>query len=268
MASAMAYEAKIMLDSLNPFNGARLTTMQVSLPRFIWDEMLTHRMFSRNASSTRAVPVAKMIEQVINDPVIPIQWGKNRPGMTASDEISDKVEAEKVWLLGRDSAVFIAQSLLAMQAHKQVINPVLMPYSWITAVITATEWANFFKLRNHKDARPEMERIASMMYSVYETSLPVKRSHHIPYWDSECGEGLIEGMWRSVARCCRVSTLRHDGTPATLDEDHALYVRERAEGHWSPFEHQATALNDKFRWSGNFRGWQQYRKEFSGESGE
>ena len=95
-------EAKIICDSISP-DGIRLTTMEVKMHRFILAEMNTHRIFSRNSASSRAIPVKKMLERVKTDPAMPVFWGKNQSGMGASEELSplEKEEAIKQWLEAR-----------------------------------------------------------------------------------------------------------------------------------------------------------------------
>jgi len=78
--------AKVIADSV--FQGHRLTTLILEYPRFIHSEFMTHRVFSRNASSSRAIPVRTMLWQVIRNPAMPVHWGKNQPGMQAKEELS------------------------------------------------------------------------------------------------------------------------------------------------------------------------------------
>jgi hypothetical protein len=67
--------AKIVADSLS-IHGDRLTTLLITFPRFILAEVNTHRMLSKNTSSSRAIPFEKMIQSVEKDPFIPIAWQK------------------------------------------------------------------------------------------------------------------------------------------------------------------------------------------------
>ena len=158
----MPYTARILLDSLSPV-GARLTTMEVRYPRFIHSEMMTHRVFSRNAASSRAVPIKKMIAAVREEPAMPIFWGKNQSGMAAREEIvgDARVRAETEWRRALDNALETAEQLSSSEVdlHKQLVNRILEPFAWITVIITATEWANFFTQRLHADAQPEGWRV-------------------------------------------------------------------------------------------------------------
>lgn len=260
------YKAKIILDSVAPC-GKRLTTVEATYPRFVHSELMTHRMFSRNSASSRAIPVKKMLEQIRTDPAMPVWWGKSQTGMSADSQIEDVEGAKKAWLQARDSAVVQAENLLALGLHKQLVNRVLEPFAWITVIITATEWNNFFQLRRHRDAQPEIHKIADMIYDVREASTPVVREWHLP-WIQEDEQGLdIELLKKlSTARNARVSYLTHDGK---RDHSKDLELFEHlltgsGTGHWSPFEHVARAL-DKAERSGNFVGWEQYRKTFMNE---
>jgi thymidylate synthase ThyX len=240
------YQAKVILDSVGI---RRLTTMELTYPRFVHSEFMTHRQFSRNAASSRAIPIDTMLQKVMDDPVIPVSWGKNQKGMQAEEELDEEVakEAEACWLLARDQAVAMARVLQAKGVHKQLVNRITEPWMYITVVVTATEWSNFFSLRCHKDAQPEIKHIADMAHAAYAESTPVSRFHHIPYCsDDEIaahGVGLMQKA--SVARCARVSVLQHDGS-RSIDKDLVLYQRllkGSGFGHWSPFEHVASKMD-------------------------
>lgn len=278
--------AKIVADSIAP-SGVRLTTFVLTYPRFIHSEFMTHRMFSRNASSSRAIPVKKQIQMVVDNPAIPIAFTKNKKGMQGGELLSgDEHEAAvKLWLEGRDKAVETAKALADLEVHKQYANRVLEPYAHITVVCTATDFDNFFALRCHKDAQPEICALACDMWEAYTQSTPkvVKAGEwHLPFvsdqdeYDYERDtEFLLDSdsinralLRMSVARCARVSYLNHDGKKPSNSEDETLY--NRLVGgfpiHASPAEHQAMAVSDPNVRSGNFRGWIQYRKTLSGEN--
>jgi thymidylate synthase ThyX len=173
----MPYEVKIILDSVSP-DGARLTTLTAKYPRFIHAEMLTHRVFSRNTSSSRAIPMAKLRQQVIDDPVIPIHWGRNQPGMQASEEIGqiERHEANRLWRVACAQAIATHRKMEALGLHKQVANRVLEPFLWTTCLISSTTWENFLTLRRDKDAQPEMQKIANLIGEALEASKPVERT--------------------------------------------------------------------------------------------
>ncbi|HTV72249.1 MAG TPA: FAD-dependent thymidylate synthase [Candidatus Acidoferrales bacterium] len=271
----MAYSARILLDSLSPA-GVRLTTVEVRYPRFIHSEMMTHRVFSRNAASSRAIPIKKMIATVREDPAMPIWWGKNQSGMAARTEISVQARAlaELEWRRALENALGTAERLSSSEIdlHKQLVNRILEPFAWITVIITATQWSNFFTQRCHPDAQPEIKRIADLLLLAYRGSTPqplVLGDWHTPLIQDD--ERELTPALRckvSVARCARVSYLTHDGS-RDVRKDLELYDRlleGGANGHWSPFEHVATPLEAPEEPSGNLRGWKQYRKLFGDEN--
>ena len=259
--------AKIVADSVSP-QGARITTLQLVYPRIIHSEFMTHRVFSRNAMSSRAIPIAKILEQVRNDPFIPTHWGKNQPGMQAREELqSDAAEkARAVWVHAARRAADSAEALAGLGLHKQIANRLLEPFQWMHTVVTATEWSNFFKLRCHPDAEPHIQALAEAMRAVIDASTPVERCQHTPYVDQEINSKLplATAMELSSARCARVSYKNHDGTPTTHDKDVSLADTLAAAGHWSPFEHAATSLPFADQPAANYRGWRSYRNFLEG----
>lgn len=266
----MPYNARVVCDSIAP-HGVRLVTVEATYPRFVHSELMTHRVFSRNSSSSRAIPIAKMIQRVIDDPVMPVSWGQNQRGMQAGAELSggELAAAQSAWLRGRDVAVEAAQALLITGLHKQVVNRVLEPWMWITVLITATEWDNFFAQRCHPDAQPEIRVAAELIRDAIAASTPQEKLRHLPYITNE--EVLafeIDDIRKiSAARCARVSYLTHDGRQdMQADLDLANRLLSARPAHWSPFEHVAEAVPET-GFIGNFRGWRQYRKTFAGESG-
>jgi thymidylate synthase ThyX len=285
----MAFAARILADSLAP-STRRLTTFEITYPRCIHSEIMTHRILSKNAASSRAIPTEKLIARVLEDPFVPETWGKNQKGMQADEELSDtdKDMAHVIWLLARDQAVAKARALVNLGLHKQIANRVIEPWMWITVIISGTTWTNWFGLRDHKDAEPHFQKIAKMMRELYEASMPRElklHEWHLPLWGFEGDEeeakiiaategspeeGLIltRRIARkvSVGRCARVSYLTHDGR-RDLREDILLHDRlmNANPGHWSPFEHIAKAEGGAGHRSGNFFGWTQYRKTFEQE---
>lgn len=261
--------ATVIADSISTF-GRRITTLQLRYPRFIHSEFLTHRVFSRSSASSRAIPVAKMIEQVQHDPALPVHWGLNQPGMQAHTEYSDPDSAKNAWVEAARAAASHAQNLANLGLHKQIVNRVLEPFQWMHTVVTATEWANFFELRCHPDAQPEFQALACAIREAMAVSIPVNRvtglqridSWHLPYISQEERENTRYALLPkiSAARCARVSYLKHDGSAPSIEEDLALF--ERLVGsrpmHASPCEHQASAASS-LTCSRNFLGWLQYR---------
>lgn len=223
---------------------------------------MTHRVFSRNAMSSRAVPVAKMIEQVRNDPAMPIHWGANQPGMQANGEIEHTAHAERLWRHAALDAARIAEHMMELGLHKQVANRVLEPYQWMHTVVTSTEWPNFFMLRRHEAAEPNIHMLADSMATEMEISEPQERAVHLPYiQDHEMVlfKDIMEAAIVSAARCARVSYLNHDGTRPVMDKDLGLATLLRDSKHASPFEHVAFAAGLETH-SRNFIGWTQLRE--------
>lgn len=262
-------EAKVIEDSISEA-GKRITTLQLIYPRFIHSEFMTHRLFSRNASSSRAIPVTKMIEMVRNNPAMPIHWGKNQPGMQANEQLarSDLNVAKQLWLESAQNAANIAEKMFEVGLHKQVANRILEPYQHIHVVVTSTEWDNWFELRAHEDAQPEIHELALQMKAVIDNSKPIllkAAQWHLPYVTIDEKLGIEDNRLLcniSAARCCRVSYLKHDGSAASIEED--LKLCDRLIGakplHASPFEHQAIPAYYADAPSGNFYGWIQNRK--------
>ena len=269
----MAYEAKILADHLAP-SGKRLTTFEVTFPRIVLAEFNTHRTMSRNSASSRAIPVEKLLKKVEEDPFIPIYWGKNQKGMQADQELSpeDQDNAGFAWLAARGRAVDWAKTMLEYGVHKQITNRLLEPFLWHTVICSATEYENFFALRTHPDAQPEIRHIAVMMQDLYRSQKPTPVPDgfwHLPLVTDfqdliQEGYSLADIQQISVGRCARVSYMTHAGK-RDPKADIELAGRLRASGHMSPFEHVAQALSEPER-SGNFVGWAQYRKSLDGEA--
>lgn len=264
----MSVTVKVVADSIGP-NGVRLTTLEARYPRMIHSELMTHRVFSRNASSSRAIPVAKMIAEVQNDPVVPMSFTSNQKGMQGGPPLEGQEleEAKRIWLQARDKAVEAAQALAKLNLAKQYVNRVLEPFAHITVLVTSTEWNNFFNLRYHTDAMLEFGELAKLAFETIRDSQPQKLKAgewHLPYVQSRSEDGIKA----SVARCARVSYLKHDGTASSATEDEVLYDRllSRDVKHASPAEHQAMAVGDPNIKSGNFTGWIQYRKTVPNEN--
>lgn len=251
----MTIEAKVLLDSVAA--GKRVTTMQLTYPRMVHAEYMTHRVFSRNAASSRAIPVTKLIKRVMDDPVIPIHWGKNQAGMQAYSEVEEKAECERLWLDAMTDVVDVVEQLIELGLHKQIANRLLEPWMHITVIHTATDWHNFFRLRCHSAAEPHMHALADAMQEAYAWSEPMERYWHAPLTGFDGDETLTEEetLLVSVARCARVSYLTHDGT-RDVQKDLELAERLRTNGHLSPWEHVCHALPGRHA---NFSGWEQLR---------
>jgi thymidylate synthase ThyX len=304
VAWLMGFEAKVLADSASPV-GHRLTTLEATFPRFVLAEFNTHRVFSRNSASSRAIPVAKQLRRVLDDPYIPVEFGSNQPGMQAGPALTgpDRDAAEAEWLHARDDAVRHVLSLLTspdevarhqdldsclgaaegllkepprhwLNVHKQVANRLLEPFMWHTVIVSSTTWDNFFNLRCHPDAQPEIQLAAQTMRHAFEASTPKcceGDEWHLPLIDSadrEEAATLEELVKVSVGRCARVSYLTHGGK-RDMGADIALYNRLMESGHMSPMEHVARPMTEaqlaKSDWCGNFQGWCSHRKLVPGE---
>lgn len=285
--------AKVVCDSISP-EGIRITTMQLHYPRFIHAEVMTHRLFSRNASSSRAIPAKSVLQTVREMPAMPIHWGKNQPGMQANEELDlvEKVQVQQAWLVAMDEACKHSEFMSAKGCHKQLVNRITEPWQYINVVVTATEWENFFWLRNHKDAQPEIQYLAKQMYTARESSTP-KLLHpgewHLPFVEFEKGRyfadsaelTIEEAQKISASACAQVSYRKNDLSLAKAESIwNKLIFAEPV--HASPVEHQATPISISknwrlqlgvthedqwgYLWSGNFRGWIQFRKTLANEA--
>lgn len=276
--------AKVIKDSIAE-NGSRLTTLEVVCHRFVLAEFNTHRAFSRNSASSRAIPLKKQIEKVKTNPAIPMVWASERPGMSGGAEVDYKKVAETIWLEAAQEAVEKAQALADFDVHKSICNRLLEPFMWHTVIVSATDWDGFWKQRCSPLAQPEMRLCAEAMKEAFDASIPEKLElgeWHLPYIDyqdrieadtaqrHDPGISGIEVLKQvSAARCARVSYLTHDGV-RSMDKDQDLYDKLATADppHASPLEHVATpnthgATSDLsiYNSPGNFTGWRQLRHE-------
>ena len=184
---------KVIADSISAHTKQRITTLELEYPRFIHAELMTHRVFSRNSSSSRAIPIQTMINHIKATTAMPIHWGKNQSGMQAKTEVEDSVKqtAMQIWLQARDDAISHAQRLAANGLHKQIVNRILEPFQMMKVVVTATSFDNWFNLRLHPDAQPEIHELAKQIYDALAVSEPMKLSYgewHLPYIERERDE--------------------------------------------------------------------------------
>lgn len=266
--------AKIVADSINT-NGNRITTYELEYHRYIHGEVMTHRLFSRNAMSSRAVPVAKMIKQVETSPATPIHWGANQSGMQADEECSNEVcipydgivekhSRDDAWNHAKDGMINVAEAMLEAGYHKQIVNRLLEPFQMMKIVLTATEFENFFWLRCDKDAQPEIQELARLMFECREESKPelLKAGEwHTPYvahLDRPDGEEGVtyavfdEGFEKYISvkeaiaissSCCAQVSYR--GIDNSYDKAMTVYERLGVGGnkiHASPFEHVGSPM--------------------------
>jgi thymidylate synthase ThyX len=263
-APRTAPDATVILDSVSPA-GVRLTTIEVTLHRFVLAELNTHRVFSRNSASSRAIPTPKQLQRLIDDPAVPIEFGTNQRGMQAAAPLTgdEHDTALAAWLEARDHAVDAARRLFDLGVHKQVVNRILEPFMWHTVIVTATDWDGFWEQRCSPLAQPEIRVAAEAMRAAFDGSEPTPvptGGWHTPYLRPDEGDLDVELRKRlSAARCARVSYLTHEGR-RDLEADETLYQRlvTADPAHWSPLEHVATPSDDPAV-PGNYRGWLQLR---------
>lgn len=277
--------ARVLAHSVNTV-GSELITFEITCHRWILAEINTHRMLSRNFRSSRAVPFTKLCSEVETNPAMPIVWLKNKPGMQATEPLTEAETrtAKWQWELAANSAVRAAERLAATGIHKQWVNRILEPFMWVHGVISGTEWSNFYARRRHPDAQPEFKALADAMWSVHKASSPRLLSEsqwHLPYVDSENINSFDYAMIDehhlrlSVARVARVSYKPHTGEDTNLAAEFERHNRLLANGHMSPFEHQARPASgiehydnhEGTMYNSNFNeSWVQYRKLIPGEN--
>lgn len=267
-------KVRILADSI--IEGSRLTTWELTYARYIHSEVMTHRVFSRNAASSRAIPASKLRERVINDPAVPVSWGANQKGMQATSEVNDVQQARAWWAEGLDMLIKHHEKGEALGLHKQVVNRYIEPGMQITIILSGTDFANFFHLRNHKDAEPNFQALAREMWEQYHDNTPEYMElgeWHLPLVTEDEKKTIQLSDLRKIStgRCARVSYLTHDGKrdiQADIDlHDRLLGGLESGDpGHMSPFEHIAVAVGNRERHA-NFEGWRQYRAMFAKENG-
>jgi thymidylate synthase ThyX len=288
----MGYEARIILDSVGP-NGARLTTFELSYPRFVHAELMTHRMLAKSSASSRAIPTEKLLARVMTDPAMPVYWGQNERGMQASGELSevDQVVAYELITSMRDRAVKDVRQLGSVGLHKQIANRYIEPWMFIVVIVTGTHWRNFFDLRDHAKAQPELRETAAKAHALYKASEPQTLADgewHMPFVSGRDHAELLRAgfddsdiKWIAVGRCARASYLTHDGLRDPAEDLVLGKVKMRENGHMSPLEHVAEAMSmEAWRadaeararaWVdygtpvGNLWGWRQLRKTIPNE---
>lgn len=299
------YSAKIIADSISA-EDIRMTTMEIEYPRFILAELNTHRLLSKNSASSRAIPTKIMLDTILQDPATPVFWGMNQPGMSAKEELEDtyKLQAQALWYQACSSAIGFSKELATLELHKQIVNRITEPWMTMKTVISGTEWSNFYYLRNHKDAQPEIKELARLMYEAHTASTPQLLSPgewHVPYVNTYRAKGSNELMYTTAsgcpinlheakiisASCCaQVSYRKNDDSMQKAKKIFDQLINSTP-AHASPVEHQATPMDlDQINWtypefwpqgvthftrigelwSGNLRGWIQHRKQLKNEA--
>lgn len=291
--------AKVIADSINP-RGTRIITFELVYPRIIHGEFMTHRRFSRNAASSRAIPVSTMLDLIEKDPAMPVHWGKNQPGMQAKEELDavNKAAIQALWLEACKQAVSIARVMNDIGGHKQVVNRITEPFQHMRTVMTTTDTANWYWLRDHEDADPTIHALATAMRAAQDASVPTRLKHgewHMPYVtqdfylnkqsftttkyseeysDEYESDITVQEALMISASCCAQASFRKADT--SLEKAETVFKRliDSEPVHASPVEHQAMCFDDTYYWpegvthrdkegvywSGNFKDWIQYRQ--------
>lgn len=259
-------QVKILADSVNPFNKKRLTTFELTFWRPILSQLTRHRLLSFCVRSSRATPVDTLIAEITNSPWGPKEWGLNESGMIATQVMTmpEQVKScDYIWYHAAKSNCTIAKSLADAGVHKQIVNRLLEPFSCSHAVVSGTEWDNFYRLRCAKDTQPEFREMALKMKELQENSEPKELEEnqwHLPYIsEEELHTYRYSKLCKiSAARCARVSYKTYSGD-IDVEKDLQLYQKLVSSGHWSPLEHCACPAVEQYLPS-NFIGWNQLRK--------
>jgi hypothetical protein len=272
--------ATSILASKHAVTGDRLDTLLLRYPLVIHAELMTHRVFSRNAASARAIPVAKLIADVERDPFIPLVWTMNERGMQGREVLTGNAltSAKLFWHDAKREALTFAERLAETGAHKQIVNRLLHPFAHITVVVSSTDWTGFLAQRDHADAEPHMQMLArEIRAALDDAQLQVLSpgEWHMPFIDpKEFNPDDMESMKRlSVARCASTSYKTVDDFDMSLERAQEIYDKLRSADpiHASPFEHVAQAdeiwafgADCEPRYSNphqhrNFRGFRQLR---------
>lgn len=293
--------ARVVAYSVSGETQERIITYELEYPRIIHSELLTHRLFSRNAASSRAIPVAKMIEMVVDNPAMPVRFGANQAGMQDKgvehiatveslcvDGCPRNLSAVDAWVQAAWFAAEVATAFDKSGYHKQVCNRLLEPFQYIKTVVTFTgSGNNWFGLRDHADADPTIAELARAMKEAEELAPMVylkTGDWHLPYYGErgaffkEEDRGLEQAKRISASCCAQVSFRKLDNSSEKADKVFERLVESKPV-HASPTEHQATPLKKGvgFRspyvthidrggnaWSGNFRNWGQMRQVIEG----
>ena len=252
--------AKVVCDSISE-QGIRLTTFEIEYPRIVMSEFNTHRSVSKNSSSSRAIPVVKMLEHTKNINLKPIYFGSKKSGMQAGEEIigEDLQYAQDVWESALASAIGQAELLDECGVAKEVCNRLVEPFQLVKVVCTATDWDNFFNLRLHPDSDPNICMLAYKMYQAMQESKPIELKvgeWHLPfvnvgwngkgemcYFDEDFNSVELEQAIKlSAASCASVSYRTEGMTLEKADKIFDMLIKAEVI-HASPFEHLATPIS-------------------------
>ena len=279
----MGVSAKVIADS--KFRDTRLITLEVEMHRFILAENNTHKAQSRNIQSSRAIPILRQLEQIANDPAMPVEYRKNKSGMVAGEMLSpeEEDEAKKIILWMRDCCLIGVKELHRIGLAKQWANRYVEPWMWTKGVVTATykDWQAMFKLRCHYAAQPEIQALFGAIEKAVKSSSPrilKPGDWHLPYFDGMCGKscwladeevGELQSAIKVSASCvAQVSYRKLDDTLEKAEKVYSMLnlpvdgVYPENPPHFSPTEHIAKAGDTNIEMSGNFHSTDfiQYRK--------
>ncbi len=258
-------EAKIIADSLSP-SGDRCTSLLCTFPRFILAELNTHRAFSRNSASSRAVPFETMLKRVEDDPFIPIKWMKDHKGMQGKEYFEDVEDLKSNWINASRSAIHYSKNISSLGLTKQICNRLLEPFMWHTAIVTATDFENFFSLRCEDGAEIHFQDLAYKILNALNEGNPKRLNvgdWHIPFGD-KIREDVSDSdkLKIATARCARLSYINYEGKD-DYEADFRIYEKLLKDRHMSPFEHCAIVEPGQH---GNFKGFKQLRKFIDNEN--
>lgn len=257
------YDVRVILASINPW-GDKIATIVARYPRFIHSELMTHKDPSRNASSSRAIPFKTMLKLTRKDMAAPIFWGANQPGMQAHTELTGfaKWAAIFLWHLTGHIVLTMAWLMSFTKVHKQIINRMIEPWTYINVQITCTNWS-WLDLRMDPAAQPEFQALARSIQEVLNGAayqVLKEGEWHLPWVHH--GEAMTLGVSRlkkiSGARSARLSYTPVGEVKTNLNKDLTLADGLLAQLHLSPFEHQATPKKGRHA---NFSGWLNQRTE-------
>lgn len=292
----MKIDAKIVAHSKSSVTGKEIITWELVYPRFIHSEFLTHRLFSRNAASSRAIPVAKMLEMVREHPAMPVRFGANQAGMQDKGvdhtalvyikelyntalangmdedraELFASINSSSAWRFAANKVADIAEAFSNAGYHKQVANRLIEPFQWMKTVMTATEDDNWFWLRDHNDADPTIHALASVMWEAKQNSTAITLTPddwHMPYFNGSHGRGcwvkdaetdsLEDALAISSSCCAQVSYRKLDDSLEKAKDIFAKLIESKP-CHASPTEHQATPMKAAdWKYQINLSQWEQ-----------
>ena len=270
---------KLLAHSINP-RGVDITSWELEYNKSIHAELMTHRVFSRNAGSSRAIPLPKALSSVEKNPALPVIWGGHKPGMSPGEELpkGELDYAKECDNNARYHSMKAAELADSIGLHKSITNRWIDPWAHIKVIVTTTgpNLNNFFQLRCHPAAEPIFQCLAYKMLELYDISNPTPLQWgdwHMPYHDRMPNNLTIEERLKlATARACWVSYNNPGKTEFNIEDAFARHDSCIALGHWSPLEHCAQATKDHCYPLSNFdygeilSGWLQYRKTFPEEN--